>query len=61
MPGKLDRNGRQKEYGMNGFSDTILPGDKAFDGACTKERKCVRTDGHKGKCWPNGKVGESSA
>jgi hypothetical protein len=23
-------------------------------GLCSKERKCIRKDGHSGDCWPKG-------
>lgn len=56
---KLDRViGRQTGKAIKGFDVTLYPSD--YGTKCDREVKCLRTPGHDGKCWPNGKVGESS-
>lgn len=56
---KLDRVlNRQTGKSIKGFDVTLYPSD--YGTKCAVEAKCLRTPGHAGKCWPNGKVGEAS-
>lgn len=57
--GKLDRViNRQTGKRIRGFDVTLLPGD--YGTKCDVEAKCMKRVGHDGKCWPNGRFGESS-